>query len=84
MYQQEGDEDRNTQAIPATRTTQPASCSSKPQTTLQGTKNQPDNFQTEVFFCGRPRGMSVPKRLFFQNLEGLAEVFGRMCSGTSG
>ena len=33
---------------------------------------------------GRPRGMSVPKCLFFQNLEALTEVFGRMCAGTSG
>ena len=37
------------------------------------------------FFRGRPRGMSVPKCLFFfQDLEGLTEVFGRMSAGTSG
>ena len=36
------------------------------------------------FFRGRPRGMSVPKCLFFQDLEGLNEVFGRMSAGTSG
>ena len=36
------------------------------------------------FFRGRPRGMPVPKRLFFQDLEGLTEVFGRMSAGTSG
>ena len=28
--------------------------------------------------------MSVPKCLFFQHLEGLTEVFGRMSAGTSG
>ena len=36
------------------------------------------------FFRGRPRGMSVPKCLFSQNLEGPTEVFGRMSAGTSG
>ena len=36
------------------------------------------------FFRGRPRGMSVPKCFFFQDLEGLTEVFGRMSVGTSG
>ena len=36
------------------------------------------------FFRGRPRGMSVPKCLFSQDLEGLTEVFGRMSAGTSG
>ena len=36
------------------------------------------------FFLGRPRGMSVPKCLFFQDLEGLTEVFGRMSAGISG
>ena len=36
------------------------------------------------FFHGRPRGMSVPKCLFFQDLEGLTEVFGRMSTGISG
>ena len=37
------------------------------------------------FFHGRPRGMSVPKCLFFfQDLEGLTEVFGRMSAGISG
>ena len=35
------------------------------------------------FFHGRPRGMSVPKCFFFQNLEGLTEVFGRMSAGIS-
>ena len=35
------------------------------------------------FFHGRPRGMSVPKCLFFQDLEGLTEVFGRMSAGIS-
>ena len=30
------------------------------------------------FFHGRPRGMSVPKCLFSQDLEGLTEVFGGM------
>ena len=35
-------------------------------------------------FCrGRPRGMSVPKCLFFPDLEGLTEVFGWMSAGTS-
>ena len=36
------------------------------------------------FFHGRPRGMSVPKCLFFQDLEGLTEVFGGMSAGMSG
>ena len=36
------------------------------------------------FYRGRPRGMSVPKCLLFQDLEGLTEVFGRMSAGTSG
>ena len=36
------------------------------------------------FFHGRLRGMSVPKCLFFQDLEGLTEVFGRMSAGISG
>ena len=36
------------------------------------------------FFHGRPRGMSVRKCLFFQDLEGLTEVFGRMSAGMSG
>ena len=36
------------------------------------------------FFHGRPREMSVPKCLFFQHLEGLTEVFGRMSTGISG
>ena len=36
------------------------------------------------FFRGRPRGMSVSKCLFFQDLEGLTEVFGRMSAGISG
>ena len=35
------------------------------------------------FFRGRPRGMSVPKCLFFQDLEGLTEVFGGMSAGMS-
>ena len=35
------------------------------------------------FFHGRPRGMSVPKCFFFQDLEGLTEVFGRMSAGIS-
>ena len=36
------------------------------------------------FFHGRPRGMSVPKCLFFPDLEGLTEVFGGMSAGMSG
>ena len=36
------------------------------------------------FFHGRPRGMSVPKCLFFQYLEGLTEVFGGKSAGMSG
>ena len=36
------------------------------------------------FFHGRPRGMSVPKCLFFQDLEGLTEVFGGTSAGMSG
>ena len=49
-------------------------------------ENQPEVFQTEVVFVyGRPRGMSVPKCLFFfQDLEGLTEVFGPMSAGISG
>ena len=44
-------------------------------------KNQ---FFRPKFFRGRPRGMSVPKCLFFQDLEGLTEVFGPMSAGISG
>ena len=36
------------------------------------------------FFRGRPRGTPMPKCLFFQDLEGLTKVFGRMSAGTSG
>ena len=36
------------------------------------------------FLHGCPRGMSVPKCLFFQDLEGLTEVFGGMSAGMSG
>ena len=36
------------------------------------------------FFHGRPRRESVPKCLFFQDFEGLTEVFGRMSAGISG
>ena len=36
------------------------------------------------FLHGRPRGMSVPRCLFFQDLEGLTEVFGGMSAGMSG
>ena len=36
------------------------------------------------FFHGRPRGMSVQNACFFQHLEGLTEVFGRMSAGISG
>ena len=35
------------------------------------------------FFHGRLCGMSVPQCLFFQDLEGLTEVFDRMSAGTS-
>ena len=35
------------------------------------------------FFRGRPRGMSMLKCKFCQDLEGLTEVFGRMSTGTS-
>ena len=41
-------------------------------------------FFRPTFFHGRPRGLSVPKCLFFQHLEGLTEVFGRMSAGISG
>ena len=41
-------------------------------------------FSRPKFFRGRPRGMSVPKCLFFQDLGGLTEVFGRMSAGMSG
>ena len=41
-------------------------------------------FLRPKFFHGRPHGMSVQKCLFFQDLEGLTEVFGRMCAGISG
>ena len=36
------------------------------------------------FFHGRPHRMSVSKCLFFQDLEGLTEVFGGMSAGMSG
>ena len=36
-----------------------------------------------TFFHGNPRGMSVPTCLFFQDLEALTEVFGRMSAGIS-
>ena len=42
------------------------------------------SFSDRSFFHGRPRGMSVPKCLFFQILEGLTEVFGGMSAGMSG
>ena len=35
------------------------------------------------FFHGCPRGISLPKCFFFQDLEGLTEVFGRMSAGIS-
>ena len=40
----------------------------------------PKFFRTK-FFHGRPRGMFVPKCFFFQDLEGLTEVFGQMSAG---
>ena len=50
---------------------------------IRNKKNGPKFFRPK-FLRGRPRGMSVPKCLFFQDLEGLTEVFGRMSAGTSG
>ena len=47
-------------------------------------KNQPEVFFRPKFCRGRPRGMSVPKCFFFQDLEVLTEVFGRMSAGISG
>ena len=41
-------------------------------------------FSDRSFFRGRPRGMSMSKCVFFQDLEGLTEVFGQMSAGTSG
>ena len=46
-------------------------------------KTSPKFFRPK-FFHGRPRGTSVRKCLFFQDLEGLTEVFGRMSAGISG
>ena len=44
---------------------------------LRDRKISPKFFRPK-FFCGRPRGMSVPKCLFFlQDLEGLTEVFAK-------
>ena len=36
------------------------------------------------FFHGRSSGMSVRKCLFFQDMDSLTEVFGRMSAGISG
>ena len=36
------------------------------------------------FFHGRPRGLSAPKCLFSQDLDGLTEVFRRTSAGISG
>ena len=47
-------------------------------------KISPKFFRPIFFFHGRPRGMSVAKYLFFQHLEGLSEVFGRMSARISG
>ena len=49
---------------------------------LRERKISPKFFRPK-FLHGRPRGMSVPKCLFFQDLEGLAEVFGGMSAGMS-
>ena len=50
-----------------------------------GNKKSARSFSDRSFFHGRPRGTSVPKcLLFFQDLEGLTEVFGRMSAGMSG
>ena len=51
--------------------------------TFRERKISPKFFRPK-FFHGRPRGMSVPKCLFFQDLEGLTEVFGGMSAGMSG
>ena len=55
---------------------------------FSGLENQPEVFQTKVFSWtvhdGRPRGISVLECLFFQDLEGLTDVCGRMSAGTSG
>ena len=50
---------------------------------LRERKISPKFFRPK-FFHGCPCGMSVPKCLFFEDLEGLTEVFGRMCAGISG
>ena len=50
---------------------------------LLGTKNQPEVFQTEVFSWTSAR-YGHAKCLFFQDLEGLTEVFGGISAGTSG
>ena len=46
-------------------------------------KNSP-KFWRPKFFHGSPRGMSVPKCLFFRDLERLTEVFGGMSARKSG
>ena len=46
---------------------------------LGNTKNQPEVFQTEV-----RAGCPCENACFFQDLEGLSEVFGRMSAGISG
>ena len=50
---------------------------------LGNEKSAPKFFRLK-FFHGRPHGMSVAKCLFFEHLEGLTEVFGRMSAGISG
>ena len=51
---------------------------------LRERKISPKFFRPK-FFRGRSCGMSVPKcLLFFQDLEGLTEVFGQIFAGTSG
>ena len=49
---------------------------------LRERKISPKFFRPK-FFHGRPRGMPVRKCLFFQDLEGLTEVFGRTSAGMS-
>ena len=55
-------------------TSEPSGSSGKKCPFFRERKVSPKFFRPK-FFRGRPRGMSVPKCLFFHDLEGLTEVF---------
>ena len=70
------EKDAITKTAKKTKTTQTA-------TNNRERKISPKFFRPK-FFQGRPRRTSVPKCSFFQDLEGLTEVFGRTSAGISG